>query len=188
MSVAGTRRAVRLMTALVKKTGWPADLNTIAGRFLKRSETGSAGPALAGDQGAGVRWPRPSPLYPAVPAWRSGNARGIDLARIGNFIVRDSDINRIKLELITLFKDNPGTVDSAEKISLRLGRSREEVEKALEELTNKGICHRADARPNPIYMYKPSAEILKRIAELAPGMDYNAQIELLNTLLARHKA
>lgn len=110
------------------------------------------------------------------------------MARIGNFIVRDSDINRVKLELITLFKDNPGTVDSAEKISSRLGRSREEVERALEELTGKGICYRADARPNPIYMYKPSAQILQRIAELAPGMDYNAQIELLNTLLTRHKA
>ncbi len=110
------------------------------------------------------------------------------MARIGNFIVRDSDINRVKLELITLFKDNPGTVDSAEKISLRLGRSRGEVEQALEELYEKGICHKVEARPDPIYMYQASAQILKRIAELVPEMDYDAQIELVNTLLTRHKA
>jgi hypothetical protein len=37
-------------------------------------------------------------------------------------------------------------------------------------------------------MYYASAQILKRIAELAPDMDYNAQIELVNTLLTRRKA
>jgi biotin operon repressor len=110
------------------------------------------------------------------------------LARVGNFIVRDSDIDRIKLELITFFKDNPGTVDSAEKICIRLGRSKEEVEKALEELSEHGICHKVPARPEPIYMYYASARILKRIAELAPDMDYDAQIELVNTLLARHRS
>jgi biotin operon repressor len=108
------------------------------------------------------------------------------LARVGNFIVRDADINRIKLELITFFKGNPGTVDSAEKICIRLGRSKEEVEKALDELSEHGICKKVQARPEPIYMYYASAQILKRIAELAPGMDYDAQIELVNTLLTRH--
>ena len=108
------------------------------------------------------------------------------MARVGNFIVRDADIDRIKLELITFFKNNPGTVDSAEKISIRLGRSREEVERALEELSEHGICNKLSARPEPIYVYYASAQILKRIAELAPGMDYNAQIELVNTLLTRH--
>lgn len=110
------------------------------------------------------------------------------MARVGNFIVRDADIDRIKLELITFFKDNPGTVDSAEKISVRLGRSLQEVMKALEELSEHGICHKIPSRPHPIYMYYASAQILKRIAELAPDMDYNAQLELVNTLLARRKA
>ena len=108
------------------------------------------------------------------------------MARVGNFIVRDADIDRIKLELITFFKDNPGTVDSAEKICTRLGRSKKEVEKALEELSEHGICNKVKARPEPIYMYYASAQILKRIAELAPDMDYDAQIELVNTLLTRH--
>jgi hypothetical protein len=110
------------------------------------------------------------------------------LARIGKFIVRDSDIDRVKLELITFFKDNPGTVDSADNICIRLGRSVKEVERALEELSEHGICYKVSSRPVPIYMYYASAQILKRIAELAPDMDYNAQIELVNTLLARHKA
>lgn len=109
------------------------------------------------------------------------------MARIGDFIVRDADIDRVKLELITFFKDNPGSVDSAEKISLRLGRSREEVSEALEQLSERGICHRVEARPQPIFMYQPSAQILLRIAELAPSMDYDAQIELVNALLARRK-
>jgi biotin operon repressor len=110
------------------------------------------------------------------------------LARVGKFIVRDSDINRVKLELITLFKDNPGTVDSAEKICIRLGRSKEEVEEALEQLTEHGICYRVSSRPVPIYMYYPSAQILQRIAELAPDMDYHAQMELVDKLLTRKKA
>ena len=110
------------------------------------------------------------------------------MARVGNFIVRDSDIDRIKLELITFFKDNPGTIDSAGKIGVRLGRAKEEVEGALEQLAEHGICYKVPSRPQPIYMYYPSAQILKRIAELAPGMDYNAQMELVNTLLARKKA
>lgn len=109
------------------------------------------------------------------------------MARVGKFIVRDSDINRVKLELITFFKDNPGTVDSAENISVRLGRSKEEVEQSLEELAEHGILYKAPSRPTPIYMYYPSAQILQRIAELAPDMDYSAQLQLVNALLARRK-
>lgn len=109
------------------------------------------------------------------------------MARVGKFIVRDSDIDRVKLELITFFKDNPGTVDSAEKISIRLGRSKEEVEGALEQLAEHGILYKAHSRPQPIYMYYPSARILQRIAELAPDMDYSAQLQLVNELLARRK-
>ncbi|OFW57723.1 MAG: hypothetical protein A2W01_02550 [Candidatus Solincola sediminis] len=110
------------------------------------------------------------------------------MARVGKFIVRDADINRVKLELITFFKDNPGTVDSAENISIRLGRSKEEVEEALDQLAENEILYKAHSRPKPIYMYYPAAQILKRIAELAPNMDYSAQLELVNTLLARRKA
>jgi predicted transcriptional regulator len=110
------------------------------------------------------------------------------VARIGKFIVRDSDISRVKLELITFFKDNPGTVDSAENISIRLGRSKDEVAEALEQLAEHGILYRTPSRPVPIYMYYPAAQILQRIAELAPDMDYSAQLQLVNELLVRRKA
>ncbi|WP_287154118.1 hypothetical protein [Candidatus Solincola tengchongensis] len=108
------------------------------------------------------------------------------MARIGKFIVRDSDIDRVKLEIITFFKDNPETVDSAERIGMRLGRSKEEVERSLEELTESGICCRLDSRPQPIYMYYATARILRRLAELAPYLDYDVQLELVEKLLARH--
>ncbi|MBC7254238.1 MAG: hypothetical protein H5T72_09760 [Actinobacteria bacterium] len=108
------------------------------------------------------------------------------MARIGKFIVRDSEIDRVKLELITFFKDNPGTVDSAERIGMRLGRSKEEVEKSLEELTERGICCRLDSRPQPIYMYYATARILRRLAELAPYLGYDVQLELVEKLLTRH--
>lgn len=110
------------------------------------------------------------------------------MARIGDFIVKDSDISRIKYELISFFKENPGTVDSADKICVRLGRSEEEVRTALEQLTEHKICYKVSSRPRPIYMYYQSAQILRRIAELAPEMDYNSQLELVNTLLSRRKA
>lgn len=109
------------------------------------------------------------------------------MARIGKFIVRDSDIDRVKLELITFFKDNPGTVDSAERIGMRLGRSKEEVERSLEELTERGICCRLDSRPQPIYMYYATARVLRRLAELAPDLDYDVQLELVEKLLARRE-
>lgn len=107
------------------------------------------------------------------------------MARIGKFIVRDEDINRIKLELITFFKDNPGTVDSAERIGMRLGRPKEEVERSLEELSEHGICYKVPSRPMPIYMYYATALILRRLAEVAPELDYNAQLELVEKLLTR---
>jgi len=110
------------------------------------------------------------------------------LARIGNIIVKDEDISRIKLELITFFKQNPGTVDSAENISVRLGRSKDEVEEALEQMAKHDICYKISSRPQPIYMYQPTAQILKRIAELAPDMDYSTQLELVNALLTRGRA
>lgn len=116
---------------------------------------------------------------------RPEDTRGEDLARIGKFIVRDEDINRIKLELITFFKDNPGTVDSAERIGMRLGRPKEEVERSLEELSEHGICYKVPSRPMPIYMYYATALILRRLAEVAPELDYNAQLELVEKLLAR---
>jgi len=109
----------------------------------------------------------------------------VHLARIGKFIVRDSDINRVKLELITFFKDNPGAVDSAERISMLLGRTREEVERSLEELTEHGICCKLPSRPQPIYMYYATARLLKCLAELATELDYDAQLELVEKLLAR---
>jgi biotin operon repressor len=107
------------------------------------------------------------------------------LARIGKFIVKDSDIDRVKLELITFFKDNPGTVDSADRIGMRLGRSKDEVQEALEQLAVHGICYKVPSRPQPIYMYYPTAQILKRIAELAPNMNYSTQLQLVNRLLTR---
>lgn len=116
---------------------------------------------------------------------RPADGRGEDLARIGKFIVRDEDIDRIKLELITFFKDNPGTVDSAERIGMRLGRAREEVERSLDELSEHGICYKVPSRPVPIYMYYATARILHRLAEVAPELDYNAQMELVEKLLAR---
>ena len=116
---------------------------------------------------------------------RPADGRGEDLARIGKFIVRDEDIDRIKLELITFFKDNPGTVDSAERIGMRLGRAREEVERSLEQLSEHGICYKVPSRPVPIYMYYATARILHRLAEVAPELDYNAQMELVEKLLSR---
>jgi hypothetical protein len=105
------------------------------------------------------------------------------LARIGNFIVKDSDISRIKLELITFFKHNPGTVDCAESIARCVSRPVKEVEEALEQLTRHDICKRLASRPRPVYMYRPSAQVLQRISELVPEMDYQSQLRLLETLM-----
>jgi hypothetical protein len=55
-------------------------------------------------------------------------------------------------------------------------------------LAEHGILYRTPSRPVPIYMYYPAAQILQRIAELAPDMDYSAQLQLVNELLVRRKA
>jgi DNA-binding Lrp family transcriptional regulator len=107
------------------------------------------------------------------------------LARIGRFIIRDEDINRLKYEIIGLFKDNPGLVDSATKIAVKLGREEEAVKRTLEELTEAGICRRIEARPEPLYVYYASALLLERLAQVVPEMDYGTQMELVHALLAR---
>lgn len=107
------------------------------------------------------------------------------MARIGRFIIRDEEIRRLKFEVIRLFKENPGLVDSAARIAVRLGREEEDVKATLEELTEAGICRRIEARPEPLYVYYASALLLERLAQVAPEMDYSTQMELVNTLLAR---
>ncbi len=107
------------------------------------------------------------------------------MARIGKFIIKDEDINRLKYEIISLFKDNPGLVDSAARIAVRLGREVEAVRSSLEELSRAGICRRIEARPEPLYVYYASALLLERLAKVVPEMNYGTQMELVNALLAR---
>ncbi len=120
----------------------------------------------------------------------------MELARIGSFLVRDDDISKIKLELIRFFKDNPGTIDMASSIALRLGRSPGETEKALEDLVDKNICRKLGRAPagdsgnghaasETLFAYAPSIQLFERIGEAVPEMNAGTRMNLVNMLLNR---
>lgn len=122
----------------------------------------------------------------------------MELARIGTFLVRDEDISEIKLELIRFFKDNPGTIDMASSIALRLGRSPCETEKALEELADKNICRKLGRAPvcdsgnghghdtsETLFAYAPSIQLFERLGEAVPEMNPGTRMNLVTMLLNR---
>ncbi len=136
----------------------------------------------------------------------------MELARIGGFLVRDDDISKIKLELIRFFKGNPGTIDMASSIALRLGRSPGETEKALEDLVDKNICRKLGRAPagdldrelgreacrepghnsgnghaasETLFAYAPSIQLFERIGEAVPEMNAGTRMNLVNMLLNR---
>ncbi len=129
------------------------------------------------------------------------------LARIGSFLVKDDDISKIKLELIRFFKDNPGTIDMASCIALRLGRAPSETEQALEELVDKKICRKLGSAPGgsrgsgaksgnghngsghmtseSLFAYAPSIMLFERIGEAVPTMNPGTRMDLVTMLLNR---
>jgi len=131
----------------------------------------------------------------------------MELVRIGSFLVRDEDISKIKLELIRFFKDNPGTIDMASSIALRLGMSPGETEKALEDLVDKNICRKLGRAPacdpdhdrahesgrnsgnghgsETLFAYAPSIQLFERIGEAVPEMNAGTRMNLVTILLNR---
>lgn len=125
----------------------------------------------------------------------------MELTRIGSFLVRDEDISKIKLELIRFFKENPGTIDMASNIALRLGRSAGETEKALEELVTKQICRKlgrapgghpgnghsgnGHAKSESLFAYAPSIMLFERLGEAVPTMTPGTRMDLVTMLLNR---
>jgi hypothetical protein len=98
------------------------------------------------------------------------------------------EISRLKLELITFFKDNPGLIDCAEMIAARIGRDPAEVKKALDELAEKDICARMEHGDAPaVYAYAPSARFLQKIGEVAPELGQSSRMELLRLLFSREE-
>ncbi len=96
------------------------------------------------------------------------------------------EASRIKLELITFFKDNPGVVDCAEMIAARIGRDPAEVGKALEELADKDICAKIQqSGGTTVYAYAPSARFLQKIGEVAPELGQSSRMELLRLFFSR---
>lgn len=128
----------------------------------------------------------------------------MELTRIGSFLVKDEDISKIKLELIRFFKDNPGTIDMASSIALRLGRAPGETQKALEDLVAKNICRRLGRAPvvevprngnghghrdghgsEALFAYAPSIQLFERIGEAVPEMNAGTRMNLVTMLLNR---
>ena len=125
----------------------------------------------------------------------------MELTRIGSFLVKDEDISKIKLELIRFFKDNPGTIDMASSIALRLGRAPGETQKALEDLVAKNICRRLGRAPacdavldsppgnghgsEMLFAYAPSIQLFERIGEAVPEMNAGTRMNLVTMLLNR---
>ncbi len=135
------------------------------------------------------------------------------LAQIGSFLVKDDDISKIKLELIRFFKENPGTIDMASCIAVRLGRTPFETEQALEELVSKNICRKLGSAPSSgaagstgstgssqsgndhngnghaksesLFAYAPSIMLFERIGEAVPTMNPGTRMDLVTMLLNR---
>ncbi len=130
------------------------------------------------------------------------------MARIGSFLIKDDDISKIKLELIRFFKENPGTIDMASSIALRLGRPSGDTAQALEELVNHDICRKLgrasagglDREPGngssnnsgnghspsePLFAYAASIKLFERISEAVPEMKPGTRMDLVTMLLNR---
>ncbi len=129
----------------------------------------------------------------------------MELTKIGSFLVNDEDISKIKLELIRFFKENPGTIDMASNIAVRLGRSAGETEKALQELVDKNICRKlgrapggpgnghggnghggnGHAKSESLFAYAPSIMLFERLGEAVPTMTPGTRMDLVTMLLNR---
>jgi predicted transcriptional regulator len=53
--------------------------------------------------------------------------------------------SEVKAELLTLFHQNPGLIDSIDGVARRIGRSREEVAEEIEDFVEMGLLKRTKA-------------------------------------------
>jgi len=76
----------------------------------------------------------------------------------------------IKIGIVVFFHHNPGALDTAEGLARWVGRNKEEVEKALLELSRTGVVEAFGEGPSTIYSYTQDEEILNTIDEFIDGL------------------
>ncbi len=91
----------------------------------------------------------------------------------------------LKLDLLLFLYNNQFTVDTPLAISRRIGRNREEVEKALGELLRWNAVTKQETGGDPAYGYTQDGHVVKRIEELAGHYREEGRFEILTAVLER---
>ncbi|MDP3013218.1 MAG: hypothetical protein Q8M92_03170 [Candidatus Subteraquimicrobiales bacterium] len=86
---------------------------------------------------------------------------------ISNFI-RDVANSFIKIDLVRFFHNNPSTIDTAENISLYIGRDKEKIKKGLKDLVGAGIVKKYERENFELYSYvddRAKRELLEKFSK-----------------------
>lgn len=105
-------------------------------------------------------------------------------ASVKEFIETTVD-SPLKLDLLLFLHNNQFTVDTPLAISRRIGRNREEVEKALDELLRWNAVTKQETGGDPAYGYTQDGHVVKRIEELAAHYREEGRFEILTAVLER---
>jgi hypothetical protein len=90
----------------------------------------------------------------------------------------------VKWDLVTFFSFNPDAAGTAEDLAGRLGRKTEDIEDALETLTDKNLLSLADDGDGRVYSFSPSAELRDRVTCFCEALENrDKRLEILAKLL-----
>ncbi|OGL42356.1 MAG: hypothetical protein A3C43_10440 [Candidatus Schekmanbacteria bacterium RIFCSPHIGHO2_02_FULL_38_11] len=71
-----------------------------------------------------------------------------------------------KIEILSFFNENSGTIDSAEGISQWISRKKDEILQDLEDLVDSGVLQSEKAGDSTLYRYSPTNQLHKIISNI----------------------
>jgi hypothetical protein len=100
---------------------------------------------------------------------------------LNNFIEEYVD-SFVKWDLVTFFSFNPDESGTSEDLAARLGRKTEEIEEALENLTEKKLLKLGEK--DKTYSFSPSEELRDKVKAFCDALeDRDKRLEILAKLL-----
>ncbi|MCL5292064.1 MAG: hypothetical protein M1548_05985 [Actinobacteria bacterium] len=89
---------------------------------------------------------------------------------IGRFVDEYVD-SLVSWAIIVFYHENPGARDRAEELALHLGRRIDDVAKAAERLSEKGLLSRLAQERDIIYLYQPDKELQSKVTRFVQSLD-----------------
>ncbi len=110
------------------------------------------------------------------------DGKGVVGQELGKFIEEYVD-SFVKWDLVTFFSFNPDDTGTADELAARLGRKKEDIKEALDDLAERNLL-KCNQDNDKIYSFSPSDELKGKVDAFCSALeDRDKRLEILAKLL-----